>query len=160
MLGVGIGFKVPGLDETTGRLPIGGRGVEQVKQGTNDPILASPFGMAIAAATIARGSVAPPMIEIGRPGTTEAKLEPLPGDVVDKLRGMLRDATGSPQEVTVARYAGVTAFTANAGSDGWLLANAGDLAFAIHIDDIDSGDATSRMAARMLQSLATPDDNK
>ncbi|MFF0499107.1 NTF2-like N-terminal transpeptidase domain-containing protein [Nocardia aobensis] len=160
MLGVGIGFKVPGLDETTGRLPIGGRGVEQVKQGANDPILASPFGMAIAAATIARGSVAPPMIEIGRPGTTEAKLEPLPGDVVDKLRGMLRDATASPQEVTVARYAGVTAFTANAGSDGWLIANAGDLAFAIHIDDVDSGDATSRMAARMLQSLATPDDKK
>ncbi len=159
-LGVGIGFKVPGLEETTGRLPIAGRGVEQVKQGTNDPILASPFGMAIAAATIARGSVAPPMIEIGRPGTTEAKLDPLSGDVVDKLRGMLRDATGRPQEATVSRFGGVTAFATDAGNDGWMLANAGDLAFAIHISDIDSGDATSRMAARMLQSLSTPDDNK
>ncbi|MEV5648167.1 NTF2-like N-terminal transpeptidase domain-containing protein [Nocardia sp. NPDC052254] len=159
-LGVGIGFKVPGLEETTGRLPIAGRGVEQVKQGTNDPILASPFGMAIAAATIARGSVAPPMIEIGRPSTTEAKLDPLSGDVVDKLRGMLRDATARPHEVTVSRYAGVTAFATDAGNDGWMLANAGDLAFAIHISDIDSSDATSRMAARMLQSLAAPDDNK
>ncbi|WP_245998442.1 NTF2-like N-terminal transpeptidase domain-containing protein [Nocardia pseudobrasiliensis] len=157
-LGVGIGFKVPGLDQTTGRLPIGGRGVEQVRQGSNDPILASPFGMAIAAATVARGSVAPPMIEIGRPATTEAELAPLPGEVVDRLRGMLRDAAGGPELTSLRRYADVSAFSATAGGAGWLIGTMGDLAFAIHIDDVDSGDATARMAARMLQSLAAPDD--
>ncbi|MBF6370525.1 hypothetical protein IU469_33245, partial [Nocardia puris] len=46
---------------------------------------------------------------------------------------------------------------ATAGSDGWLVANMGDLAFAIHIDEADSGNATARMAARMLQSLAQPE---
>ncbi|MFI5778220.1 NTF2-like N-terminal transpeptidase domain-containing protein [Nocardia sp. NPDC051570] len=157
-LGVGIGFKVPGLDETTGRLPLGIRGVEQVRQGSNDPILASPFGMAIAAATVARGSVAPPMIEIGRPATTEAELTPPPGEVVDRLRGMLRDAAGGPELASLRRYADVTAFSATAGSAGWLIGTMGDLAFAIHIDDVDSGDATARMATRMLQSLAAPDD--
>ncbi|WP_324192542.1 NTF2-like N-terminal transpeptidase domain-containing protein [Nocardia transvalensis] len=158
LLGVGIGFKVPGLDQTTGRLPIGGRGVEQVRQGGADPILASPFGMAIAAATVARGSVAPPMIEIGRPATTEADLAPLPGEVTDRLRGMLRDAMGGPELAGLRRYADVTAYAATAGSSGWLLGTMGDLAFALHIDDVDSGDATARMAARMLQSLAAPDD--
>ncbi|RDI46801.1 NTF2-like N-terminal transpeptidase domain-containing protein [Nocardia mexicana] len=158
MLGVGIGFKVPGLDQTTGRLPIGGRGVEQVRQGSADPILASPFGMAIAAAAISRGGVAPPMIEIGRPSTTEAELTPLPDDVLQQLRRMLTDdAAGGPELASLRRYAGVTAYAATAGTSGWLLANMGDLAFAIHIDNADSGDATSRMASRMLQSLAAPD---
>ncbi|WP_280274096.1 NTF2-like N-terminal transpeptidase domain-containing protein [Nocardia wallacei] len=158
-LGVGIGFKVPGLEQTTGRLPIGGRGVEQVRQGGADPILASPFGMAIAASTIARGSVAPPMIEIGRPATTEAELSPLPDPVLQQLRRMLTDdAAGGPELAALRRYAGVTAYAATAGTSGWLLANMGDLAFAIHIDNVDSGDATSRMAARMLQALAAPDD--
>ncbi|WP_280257046.1 NTF2-like N-terminal transpeptidase domain-containing protein [Nocardia wallacei] len=158
-LGVGIGFKVPGLEQTTGRLPIGGRGVEQVRQGGADPILASPFGMALAASTIARGSVVPPMIEIGRPATTEAELSPLPDPVLQQLRRMLTDdAAGGPELAALRRYAGVTAYAATAGTSGWLLANMGDLAFAIHIDDVDSGDATSRMAARMLQALAAPDD--
>jgi hypothetical protein len=158
MLGVGIGFQVPGLDQTTGRLPIGGRGVEQVRQGGADPILASPFGMAIAAAAIDRAAVAPPMIEIGRAATTEAQLAPLPGEVVDRLRQLLRDDAGvGPQTAALRRYANVSAYTATAGTSGWLLGFMGDLAFAIHIDDVDSGDATARMAARMLQSLATPD---
>ncbi|WP_233608193.1 NTF2-like N-terminal transpeptidase domain-containing protein [Nocardia stercoris] len=156
-LGVGIGFKVDGLDETTGHLPIGGRGVEAVHQGSTDPITASPLGMAIAAATIARGSVAPPMIEIGRPGTTDADLKPLDPAVVDRLRRLLTDGVGSDELTTVRHYAGVIAYDGIAGSAGWLIANMGDLAFAIHIDDVDSGDATARMAARLLRSLATPD---
>lgn len=157
-VGVGIGFKVPGLDQTTGRLPIGGRGVEQVRQGGNDPILASPLGLAVAAAAIARGGVAPPMIEIGRPATTEADLAPLPPEVVDRLRGTLRDGLAAPELAGLRRYADVGAYAATAGTNGWLVATMGDLAFAIHIDDVDSGDATARMAARLLQSLAAPDD--
>jgi hypothetical protein len=157
-LGVGIGFKVPGLDETTGKLPIAGRGFEQVKEGGSDPILASTFGMAIAAASIVRGTVAPPMIEIGRPATTDAQLTALPGAAVDKLRAMLRDsAADGPDLSTLRTYQGVNAFAATAGTSGWLIGNMGDLAFAIHIDDIDSGNATARMASRMLQSFATPD---
>ncbi len=157
-LGVGIGFKVPGLDETSGRLPIAGRGFEQVKEGGSDPILASTFGMAIAAASIVRGSVAPPMIEIGRPATTDAQLSPLPGPVLDKLRAILRDsAANGPDLSSLHNFQGVNAFAATAGTSGWLIGDMGDLAFAIHIDDIDSGNATARMAALMLKSFATPD---
>lgn len=157
MLGVGIDFKVPGLDEVSGRLPAG-RG-EQVKQGgAGDALLASPWGMAIAAAAVAQGQTPKPMIEIGSPATVEAELGPLPGNVTDKLRGMLRDASNSPELVSLRRYQDVNAFAATAGSGGWLIATMGDLAFAVHIDDVDSADATARMAARMLQALASPDD--
>ena len=43
------------------------------------------------------------------------------------------------------------------GADGWLLATMGDLVFAVHIADVDSGDATSRLAAVLLKSLASPE---
>ncbi|WP_327142765.1 NTF2-like N-terminal transpeptidase domain-containing protein [Nocardia sp. NBC_01327] len=158
MLGVGIDFKIPGLDETTGRLPTGKNAAEQVGRGNAaDSLLASPWGMAIAAAAIANGQVPKPMIQIGVPATTEADLPALPGDVTNRLRGMLRDGTAAPELASLNRYQGVQAFAAPAGTNGWLIATMGDLAFAIHIDDVDSGDTTARMAARLLQSLAAPD---
>ncbi|MEV0294451.1 NTF2-like N-terminal transpeptidase domain-containing protein [Nocardia sp. NPDC050710] len=157
-IGVGIDFQVPGLDEVTGRNAIAGRSAEQVRQGGgSDAVLASPFGMAIAAAAIARGAVPAPMIELGRPSGTDAQLAPLSGDITDRLRTMLRDATGGPEFGSLRAYRDVTGYAAKAGSDGWLIANMGDLAFAIHINDVDSGDATVRMAARMLQALAKPE---
>ncbi|WP_237748214.1 NTF2-like N-terminal transpeptidase domain-containing protein [Nocardia brasiliensis] len=156
-LGVGVDFKVPGLDEVTGRLAVAGRS-EQVRQGGgSDAVLASPFGMAIAAAAIARGSVPPPLIEVARPSTTDAQLAPLAPEITDRLRAMLRDATNAPEFASLRMYRDVTGFAATAGRDGWLIANMGDLAFAVHINDVDSGDATARMAVRMLQSLATPE---
>ncbi|WP_067695128.1 NTF2-like N-terminal transpeptidase domain-containing protein [Nocardia jejuensis] len=157
-LGIGMDFKVPGLDETTGRLPTGKNGAENVSRGNAaDSLLASPWGMAIAAAGIANGSVPKPMIAIGQPATTEAELPALTPEVTDRLRTMLRDGAAAPELAGLNRYQGVQAFAATAGPNGWLVATMGDLAFAIHIDDVDSADMTARMAARLLQALATPD---
>ncbi|MBF6321127.1 penicillin-binding protein [Nocardia cyriacigeorgica] len=157
-LGIGVDFRVPGLDEVTGRLAISGRSAEQVRQGAGaDAVLASPFGMAIAAATIARGSVPPPMIERGRPSETDAQLEPLPAPVTDRLRTMMRDGMNDPRMAELRMYGGVTGFVAEAGEDGWLIATMGDLAFAVHIDNIDGGDAAVRMAARMFRSFTKPE---
>ncbi|MFC9893442.1 NTF2-like N-terminal transpeptidase domain-containing protein [Nocardia sp. NPDC127579] len=157
-LGIGIDYQVPGLDEVTGRLAIAGRTAEQVKQGGgSDAVLASPFGMAIAAAAIARGEVPPPMIESGKPSVTDARLEPLHGPIVDRLRTMLRDGVGAPETASLRAFPDISAYAVRAGSDGWLIATMGDLAFAVHINSVDSGDMTSKMAARMLQSLAGPE---
>ncbi|WP_330251725.1 penicillin-binding protein [Nocardia sp. NBC_00565] len=157
-LGVGVDYKVPGLDEVTGRVAVAGRSAEQVRQGGGtDAVLASPFGMAIAAAAIARGQVLPPMIQAGRPSTTDAQVGTMSPELTDRLRGLLRDGAGRPEFASLRAYRDLTGFVATAGNDGWLIATMGDLAFAVHINDTDSGDATARMAARMLQSLATPE---
>lgn len=158
LLGVGIDFKIPGLDETTGRLPTAKNAAENVGRGNAaDSLLASPWGMAIAAAAIANGQVPKPMIAIGQPATTEADLAALPGGATDRLRAMLHDGAGAPDMVSLNRYRDVQAFGATTGNNGWLIATMGDLAFAVHVDDPDSGDLTARVAARMLQSLASPD---
>ncbi|MBF6213477.1 penicillin-binding protein [Nocardia puris] len=156
-LGIGLDVHVPGLDEVTGRLAIAGRTAEQVRQGGgSDAVLASPFGMAIAAASIARGGVPAPMIEAGRPASTDAELTPFSGELTERLRMMLREGMAAP-DLAPLRSFPVIAYAAPAGSDGWLIANMGDLAFAIHISEVDSGNATARMAARMLQALAKPE---
>ncbi len=157
-LGVGVDFKVQGLDEVTGRIAAPGRSTEQVRQGAgSDAVLASPFGMAIAAAAITRGSVVPPMIENGKPSTTETPVPALPQAAVDRLRAMMHEGIGKPETAALRGFRDVTAFTATGGSDGWLLAAMGDLVFAVHIADADSGDATSRLASVLLKSLATPE---
>ncbi|WP_280338971.1 NTF2-like N-terminal transpeptidase domain-containing protein [Nocardia neocaledoniensis] len=157
-LGVGVDFKVHGLDEVTGRIAAPGRSTEQVRQGAgSDAVLASPFGMAIAAAAITRGSVVPPMIENGKPSTTETPVPALPQPAVDRLRAMMHEGIGKPEAAALRGFRDVTAFTATGGSDGWLLAAMGDLVFAVHIADADSGDATSRLASVLLKSLATPE---
>lgn len=156
-LGLGVDFRIAGLDEVTGRITVGGRGAEQARQGSgSEVVLASPFGMAIAAAAIARGEVPAPSIETGRPASTDAELNPLDRAVVDRLRTVLREEMGKPH-LTPLRTFPVIAYAAEAESDGWLIANMGDLAFAIHIADVDSSNATARMAARMLQALAQPE---
>jgi hypothetical protein len=158
MLGVGVDFQVPGLDEVTGRLTIAGRSAEQVRQGGGtDAVLASPFGMAIAAAAIARGEVLAPKVEMGRASTTDARVAPMTPEVTDRLRGLLRDGVGRPEFTALRGVRDINGFVGSAGADGWLIAYAGDLAFAIHINDVDSGDAPARMAARLFQALASPD---
>ncbi|APE37724.1 penicillin-binding protein [Nocardia mangyaensis] len=157
-LGVGVDFKVPGLDEVTGRISAPGRNTEQVRQGAGaDAVLASPFGMAIAAAAISRGSVVAPMIETGKPSASETPIPELPQAAVDRLRGLMHEGIGKPETAALRGFRDITAFAATGGADGWLLATMGDLVFAVHIADVDSRDATSRLAAVMLKSLATPE---
>ncbi|MFD6398495.1 NTF2-like N-terminal transpeptidase domain-containing protein [Nocardia sp. NPDC060249] len=157
-LGVGVDFKVTGLDEVTGRISTPGRSTEQVRQGAGaDAVQVSPFGMAIAAAAISRGSVVPPMIEAGKPGTTDTPVPALPQPAVDRLRAMMNEGIGKPETAALRGFRDITAFAARGGADGWLLATMGDLVFAVHIADVDSGDATSRLAAVLLKSLATPE---
>ncbi|MEV4209082.1 NTF2-like N-terminal transpeptidase domain-containing protein [Nocardia salmonicida] len=157
-LGVGVDFKVAGLDEVTGRISAPGRSTEQVRQGAGaDAVQVSPFGMAIAAAAISRGSVVPPMIVAGNPGTTDTPVPALSQPAVDRLRAMMNDGINKPETTALRGFRDVTAFAATGGADGWLLATMGDLVFAVHIADVDSGDATSRLAAVLLKSLATPE---
>ncbi|MEU4809497.1 NTF2-like N-terminal transpeptidase domain-containing protein [Nocardia fluminea] len=157
-LGVGVDFKVAGLDEVTGRISTPGRSTEQVRQGAGaDAVQVSPFGMAIAATAISRGSVVAPMIEAGKPGTTDTPVPALPQPAVDRLRAMMNEGINKPETAALRGFRDITAFAARGGADGWLLATMGDLVFAVHIADVDSGDATSRLAAVLLKSLATPE---
>lgn len=133
MLGIGVDFELTGLDKVTSRIPT--PGTEQARRGGQaSEIQASPYGMAIVAATIASGRIKPPMIEIGRPAKASVESAPIPAEVLDQLRPML----GGSGYVTIT------------GGQGWLLANTGELAFAIHVEDPDSRATLIQAAVRIL----------
>ncbi|WP_433204169.1 NTF2-like N-terminal transpeptidase domain-containing protein [Nocardia sp. CA-107356] len=133
MLGIGVDFELTGLDKVSSLIPPAG--TEQVRRGGRaSEIQASPYGMAIVAATIASGRITPPMIEIGHPATASTESAPLPTEVVDQLRPML----------------GGSGYVTTAAGQGWLLANTGELAFAIHVEDPDSRATLIQAAARIF----------
>lgn len=133
MFGLGVDFELTGLDKVSSRTPA--PGTEEVRRGgpTNE-IQASPYGMAILAATIANGHITPPMIEVGRPATTSAASTPLPAEVVNQLRGLI----------------GGGGYITTAGGQGWLLANTGELAFALHVENPDSRETLIQAAKRIF----------
>lgn len=158
-LGVGVDYKIPGLDAITGRLPDSNRGIQQIvkKQGTNtDAVMVSPFGMAVLAASIARGSAPTPMIAYGQPATTEADVSPLRADVADRLRTLMRAGVARPEFESLRSYSDVVGIPISSGADQWVIANKGDLAFAVYIEDADGTDQAAKMSARMLRAMTKP----
>ncbi|MEV4239823.1 MULTISPECIES: NTF2-like N-terminal transpeptidase domain-containing protein [unclassified Nocardia] len=132
MLGLGVDFELTGLDKVSSRIPT--PGTEEVRRGGRaSEIQASPYGMAIFTAAIANGHITPPMIEIGRPATS-AESSPLPAAVVDQLRALI----------------GGGGYVTTAGGQGWLLANTGELVFALHVEDPDSSTTLRNAAERIF----------
>ncbi|KAA0019396.1 NTF2-like N-terminal transpeptidase domain-containing protein [Antrihabitans cavernicola] len=159
-LGLGVDYKVPGLTETTGRFPQPGKGMEPVRNETpaNDGVMVSPFGMALVAASIARGGAAIPMIAFGQPATTEAQLGPLRGDVADKLRALAKDGVGRPEMASVRAYPDVTGLPGSAGDDQWFSGSKGDLAFSVYIQGAEGSDAAAKMSARLFRAMSHPSE--
>ncbi|WP_187344466.1 NTF2-like N-terminal transpeptidase domain-containing protein [Aldersonia kunmingensis] len=157
-LGLGVDFAIPGLEETTGRMPNAGKGMEQVRRDANrsEEPQVSPFGMALVAASIARGSTPMPMIAMGQPATTAAPLEPIRPDVVDRLRGMMRGAAANPDYAGLRGYGDAIGFPAASGDDRWLIGQRGDMAFAVYVEDVDGSDMAVKVAARMLRAFDHP----
>ncbi|MCX5043017.1 penicillin-binding protein [Aldersonia sp. NBC_00410] len=157
-LGLGVDFSIPGLEETTGRLPHAGQGMEQVRRDANkvDEAQVSPFGMALVAASVARGSTPVPMIAMGQPATTQAQLGPIRPDVTERLRTMLRGGVASPDFTALRGYADVVGFPAASGNDRWVVGQRGDMAFAVYVQDADGSDMAVKMAARMLRAYDHP----
>lgn len=157
-LGISADVRTPGLAAVTGRVPRP-RHIEAVLQGQQDGIRVSPFGMALAAATIARGVMPQPMIALGQPAVQSAQPAALPDAAIAALRARLQQQAADPEyAVHLAAYPGLVGYSGYAGDDQWFLGYRGDLAFAIHIADAtdDGEDAAARMAAWMFQSLAQP----
>ncbi|WP_433755426.1 NTF2-like N-terminal transpeptidase domain-containing protein [Nocardia sp. CA-135398] len=132
-LGLGLDFELTGLGKVSSRIPA--PGTEEVRRGgRTSEIQASPYGMAILTAAIANGRITPPMIEIGRPARTSTESSPLPAALVDQLRGLI----------------GGGGYFSTAGGQGWLLANTGELAFALHVEDPDSSTTLRNAAERIF----------
>lgn len=141
-MGLGRDYDIPGLSTVTGSVPQGDVMLDRTESGYGQGLdLASPFGMALVAATAANGRTpVPTLLETGAGATTNADGTPAqPGEPMDPtvlagLRDMMRAVVTSGSGSALAGSGEVYAKTGeaeyNGGSHAWFAGYRGDLAFA------------------------------
>lgn len=136
-LGLGSDYAVQGMTTYTGSVPPTEDQVQRAEDGFGQGlVLASPFGMAMAAATVARGAVPVPTL---LRGTDTAVTNPAPAvsqPTLDGLRPLMRAVVTSGTATALRPYGEVYGKTGEAQfgdgtqSHAWFVGYRGDLAFA------------------------------
>jgi cell division protein FtsI/penicillin-binding protein 2 len=155
--GIGSGWKLP-VPAFTGSVPPPRDAAEQaadaIGQGT---VLVSPFSMAMAAATVARGTLPSPTLIAGQP-VTSASAPAQTGAATVKTMQELTRAVVTEGTATVLKTAGPAVAgktgTAEYGTDtpprshAWFVGFRGDLAFAVLVVDGQSSHKTAVPVAK------------
>lgn len=154
--GVGVDFVLAGATTVTGSVPPGDTEVARAEAGFGQgKTLASPFGMALLAATVASGSMPKPALIRGTETTVDAEPQPLPKAVLDALRPMMRAVVTDGTATALARVpgdvhgkTGTAQFGDGSRTHSWFVGYRGELAFAVLVaDTADSGAATKATAS-------------
>ncbi|MEV0295550.1 penicillin-binding transpeptidase domain-containing protein [Nocardia sp. NPDC050710] len=158
-LGLGIDYVTPGLTTVTGKVPPADTPAQRVESGIGQgQVTASPFGMALVAASIARGAVPTPTLVAGKPGVADRAARPLPPIVADQIESMMRETITGGTATTLADIPGLLGKTGtaeygdNTHAHGWFVGIDGDLAFAVFVGDAGSSGPAVAAAGRMMRA--------
>ncbi|MFZ2178421.1 MAG: NTF2-like N-terminal transpeptidase domain-containing protein [Rhodococcus sp. (in: high G+C Gram-positive bacteria)] len=157
-LGLGMNYNVPGFDHETAVFTADKSRMNQVMNRDNSDArpAVTPFGMAMLAASIARGNAPAPMIVHGQPGTTDVAAEPLPAGINEQLRGIMRDNVVRGAGSFLNGYPDLIGMNGASGDDRWFYGSRGDLAFAVFVADADGGDRAVKMTDMLFREMAKP----
>lgn len=159
--GLGLDMKIPGLDTITGSIPEGEEPLDRTEAGYGQGLdLASPFGMALVAATAAHGAMPVPYLIQGE--KTELSEEPgaMPPEAVGQLQQMMAAVT-APGGTANGMSAGgdIRGKTGeaeiNGGSHSWFAGYRADddIAFATLVVLGGGSEAAVAITDRMLHNL-------
>lgn len=158
-LGLGIDYVAPGMTTVTGSVPVADTSALRVEEGIGQgKVTASPFGMALVAATLAHGSVPAPTIVQGEPGVPNSAPEPLPSGVDEQVRAMMREtvtggtATQLQDIPDMLGKTGTAEYIDDTHAHGWFVGIRGDLALAVFVSDAGSSMPAVDAAGEFLRS--------
>lgn len=156
--GLGLDFQLDGITTVTGSVPPTVDLAERTEDGFGQgKVLASPFGMALVAATVAAGKTPVPRLIEGRPTTVKGDTTPISPKMLDGLRPMMRLVVTNGTATDIADCGAVFGKTGEAefpgGSHSWFAGYRGDMAFAALIVGGGSSEHAVRMTKRMFQTL-------
>ncbi|WP_327144857.1 penicillin-binding transpeptidase domain-containing protein [Nocardia sp. NBC_01327] len=157
-LGLGLDYSVVGLPTVSGSVPQDDDLVQRAEDGIGQgKVLASPFGMAMVAASVARGSVPVPYLISGHPTQVSGDHPELSADVVNGLRLMMRKVVLGGTAERIADQGEVYGKTGEAevdgGSHAWFIGYRGDMAFATLVVRGGSSDNAVAVTRDMLTAL-------
>ena len=152
--GIGTDYEIEGLTTVTGSVPPTVDLAERTEDGFGQgKVLASPFGMAMAAATVAAGKTPVPQLIQGRPTVVNGEPAPISPKILDWLRPMMRLVVTNGTAEDLQGAGDVRGKTGEAefagGSHSWFAGYRGDMAFAALI----VGGGSSEYAVRMLKGM-------
>lgn len=156
--GIGLDYQVEGITTVTGSVPPTVDLTERTEDGFGQGrVLASPFGMALVAATVAAGKTPVPQLIAGRPTAVAGDNTPISPKMVDALRPMMRLVVTNGTAKEIAGCGEIYGKTGEAefagGSHSWFAGYRGDLAFAALIVGGGSSEYAVRMTKVMFDSL-------
>jgi hypothetical protein len=158
--GVGVDFKMPGATTITGKVGTGDstnrRAQNGIGQGT---VQASPFGMALATASVANGKM--PMPTLIKGTRTEADSTPQPPSqaTLDQLRTMMREVVNSGTATNIRGSGevygktGTAQFGDGTRAHGWFVGYRDDVAFATLITDAGKSVPAVDLTKRFLDGM-------
>jgi transpeptidase family protein/MecA-like transpeptidase family protein len=156
--GIGADYKIDGIDTVTGSVPPTVNLAERTEDGFGQgKVLVSPFGMALAAATVAAGKTPVPQLIEGRQTAVTGDQTPITPKMLDGLRPMMQLVVTNGTAKDINGMGDVHGKTGEAefegGSHSWFAGYRGDMAFAALIVGGGSSEYAVRMLKWMLENL-------
>ena len=156
--GIGADYTIDGLPTVTGSVPPTVDLAERTEDGFGQgKVVVSPFGMALAAATVAAGKTPLPQLIEGRPTTVTGNSAPISPKMVDGLRPMMQLVVTSGTAKDLHASGDVRGKTGEAefsgGSHAWFAGYRGDMAFAALIVGGGGSETAVRMCRDMFKGL-------
>jgi len=152
--GIGADYTIEGLTTVTGSVPPTVNLAERTEDGFGQgKVVVTPFGMAMAAATVAAGRTPTPRLIVGSETRASGENPPLDPATLDGLRSMMRLVVLDGTAREIAGLGPVYGKTGEAefpgGSHAWFTGYRGDLAFA----GLIVGGGSSTYAVRMIKQM-------
>jgi len=156
--GIGPDYTVEGLTTVTGMVPATVDLAERTEDGFGQgKVLVTPFGMALAAATVAAGKTPTPRLIAGTETTETGENPSVDPVTLAGLRSMMRQVVTDGTAKEIDGLGDVHGKTGEAefpgGSHAWFTGYRGDLAFAGLIVGGGSSTYAVRMVRHMLEEL-------
>lgn len=164
MFGLGVDFKILGLDTYTGQIPEGDVMLDRTEAGYGQGLdLVSPFGMAMVSATVAKGKMPTPKLISSSGVQTETrrdehkKLDP---KLVAQLQDMMGAVVNGGTAAGLSKFGDVRGKTGEAeindGSHAWFTGYRDDLAFATLIVRGGGSEHSVAITSEFLKRLDAP----
>lgn len=156
--GLGLDYDIPGLTTLTGSVPRGDEPLERTESGYGQGAdLASPFGMAMVAATVAAGRTPTPYLIKGEETKANHQVLGVAPGVLDTVRTMMRKVVteGTARGVAGAGevYGKTGEAEVNDGSHAWFDGYRGDLAFSTLVVYGGGSEISVELTNKFLQNL-------
>ncbi|MGZ3144003.1 penicillin-binding transpeptidase domain-containing protein [Lentzea chajnantorensis] len=154
--GLGADWDMAGATTNTGKVPPA-TGDQQVENSFGQGnVEASPFGMALVAATVASGRTPTPTLLRGRTGVPGDVGAPPPRAALPALRQMMSEVvtSGTAKQLAGLRGLAGKTGTAEAGggtAHGWFVGYQGNVAFAVFVEKAGSSQSAVNAAGAFLR---------